>query len=595
MLAILLVFPLSCEREDPQAQSSAIRDKLLAYYYSARFYSGITVQGDLAEIRFSDGVVITVPMRVTEVLDARIRELPAPGGGDGLADGDAALQWIGYDDHYLFLQLSNGHRLVIPDAAERSLYSVSFLREDNPALPEDLELVPSGMLWTGKLPKGAAGFRLVPRFVFRGKSLYLDETPYTGGVLDFGKDLSCRIDLSGGGSVRYILSLTEDFPTIRIYTAGGAPIHSKEVYVSGRIVIDDPENRYSEMSHFEGTMQIRGRGNSTWNMPKKPYKIKLDKKASLFGVPADKDWVLLANYSDKTLLRNTVAMRISEICGLPWTPKTFPVELYLNDEYQGCYDFTEHKETSADRVKISPSGFYLEIEAKKDKTVWFDTGMKVPVMFNEPEQPAEEQFSYVRDFFEGMEAALRSENRADPQEGYAAWIDVDSFVSQYIVQELTKNIDADLFKSQFLTLEPGGKLTFAHVWDFDLALGNCDYFSGHPGMDSSFRGWYIRNYTQQGPGTGWYWYLFKDPAFASAVKARWQAIYPSLEQLSEEISVLASSLSRAAHHNFARWNILGTYVWPNVKVLGDYGAEVEYMRGFYLDRLHWMNAEIVFW
>lgn len=100
-------------------------------------------------------------------------------------------------------------------------------------------------------------------------------------------------------------------------------------------------------------------------------------------------------------------------------------------------------------------------------------------------------------------------------------------MNQYRIQELTKNIDADLFKSQFLTLEEGGRLAFPHVWDFDQALGNCDYF--------------------------------------------------------------------AAHRNFDRWDILGTYVWPNVVVLGDYRAEVEYMRKFYLDRLRWMNTEISFW
>ena len=172
---------------------------------------------------------------------------------------------------------------------------------------------------------------------------------------------------------------------------------------------------------------------------------------------------------------------------------------------------------------------------------------------------------------------------------------MDSFIAQYIVQELTKNIDADLFKSQFLTLEEGGRLTFAHVWDFDLALGNCDYFSGHSGMDSSYRGWYIRNYTQQGYGTGWYWYLFKDPAFTAAVKARWQELYPQLEAVGDFILSRASRLSHAAHHNFSRWEILDTYVWPNVVVLGDYRAECEYLQKFYLDRLHWMNAEIAFW
>lgn len=578
-------------------QAEQLRKDLVAAHYSARYFREVTVSGNVATISFDSGDPLTFDLERTRLVDCRMAPLPDAGPVEdaSVADGNASLQWVAYDYHYLYCSLSNGHVLLIPDAPERSLHSIRFLQADNPGLSEDFTLTGAGKAWTGKLPPGSAGFLLKPSILFRGKSLLLDGKALGEETVDFGKDVQCRIDLAGGGSVSYTLSIEEDFPTVRIYTEGAAPVVSKTDYVTARIVIDDPEGRYSDVKHFEGNGKIRGRGNSTWNMPKKPYRIKLDKKASLFGIPAEKDWVLLANYSDKTLMRHTVAMRLSEICGLSWTPKTFPVEVYLNDEYQGCYDLTEHKEVSDFRVRISPSGYYLEIEAQKDQPVCFDTGMKIPVMFNEPETPDERQQAYVKDFFAGFESALLSEDRGNPETGYPAWIDVDSFINQYIIQELTKNIDADLFKSLFLTLEEGGKLCFAHVWDFDLALGNCDYFSGHPGMDSSYKGWYIRYYTQEGRNTGWYWYLFQDPAFRTAVKTRWAELYPQLEAVSDFISARSSVLSRSAHHNFTRWDILGTYVWPNVKVLGDYMAEVEYMRDFYRDRLHWMNAEIEFW
>ena len=349
------------------------------------------------------------------------------------------------------------------------------------------------------------------------------------------------------------------------------------------------------MEHYEGTMKIRGRGNSTWNMPKKPYRIKLDKKVSIFGIPEDKDWVLLANYADKTLLRNAVAMRISDICGMSWTPAIYQVEVYLNDEYQGCYAFSEHKKVSASRVQLTSEGNYLEIEAGIDEPAWFRTGMNILIQFKEPENPDEGRIASVKGFLDAFEECLLTEGRGDPATGYPSRIDIPSFINQYIIQELTKNIDADLFKSQFLTLEPGGLLTFPHVWAFDLAIGNCDYFSGHPGMDNSYRGWYIRNYSQEGRNTGWYWYLFKDPAFVAAVKARWKELYPALEALGEDIPAMASRLSGAAHRNFDRWDILGTYVWPNVMVLGDYMAEVKYLQEFYQNRLRWMDSEINHW
>lgn len=597
LLAFLLVFPVSCERTDPEAQMEEARAALMSNYYSAKYFRKVEVTGDKVEITFSSGDPVILDKTRVKVVDCRIAPVPeaTPSQDGNVPDGNASISWVAYDYHYLYLGLSNGHMLLIPDSPELSLHTVSFLREDNPSLSEDLVLHPSGNILTGKLPAGSDGFLLKPRFLYRGKSLTLDGVPLKDEVLDFGKRTSCRIDLSGGGSVSYTIILTEDFPTVRIYTDGGAAIVSKTDYVTGRIVIDDPERRYSEMEHYEGTMKIRGRGNSTWNMPKKPYRIKLDKKVSIFGIPEDKDWVLLANYADKTLLRNAVAMRISDICGMSWTPAIYQVEVYLNDEYQGCYAFSEHKKVSASRVQLSSEGNYLEIEAGIDEPAWFRTGMNILIQFKEPENPDEGRISSVKGFLDAFEECLLTEGRGDPATGYPSRIDIPSFINQYIIQELTKNIDADLFKSQFLTLEPGGLLTFPHVWDFDLAIGNCDYFSGHPGMDNSYRGWYIRNYSQEGRNTGWYWYLFKDPAFVAAVKARWKELYPALEALGEDIPAMASRLSGAAHRNFDRWDILGTYVWPNVMVLGDYMAEVKYLQEFYQNRLRWMDSEINHW
>lgn len=111
------------------------------------------------------------------------------------------------------------------------------------------------------------------------------------------------------------LERMQNLPVIRIKTDGNAQILDKKNYVKGSITISDPEGLYGDTEDFTARMGIRGRGNSTWEWPKKPWKVKLDKKASLLGMPADKEWALLANYSDRTLMRNIVALKISEICG----------------------------------------------------------------------------------------------------------------------------------------------------------------------------------------------------------------------------------------------------------------------------------------
>ena len=116
----------------------------------------------------------------------------------------------------------------------------------------------------------------------------------------------------------------QNIPTIHIDT-GGAGIYDKENYVDGTITIKDPGKLYSDVTEFSAAMGIRGRGNSTWSFPKKPYKVKLKEKASIFGMGADKEWALLANYSDRTLMRNILAMKLSETCGFSWTPHMYSV------------------------------------------------------------------------------------------------------------------------------------------------------------------------------------------------------------------------------------------------------------------------------
>ena len=153
-------------------------------------------------------------------------------------------------------------------------------------------------------------------------------------------------------------------PIIWIDTDGAAPIRDKDNYVNGTIKVSDPKGYFSDVKEFEARMKIKGRGNSTWGMPKKPYKIKLEEKAEILGIPKDKEWVLLANYADKSLLRNITAMEMSRILGFRWTPVMISVEFYLNGEYQGVYVFTEHKKVSKNRVNIDTENdsFYIEIE-----------------------------------------------------------------------------------------------------------------------------------------------------------------------------------------------------------------------------------------
>ena len=181
-------------------------------------------------------------------------------------------------------------------------------------------------------------------------------------------------------------------PVIRITTDGNRSILDKETYVPGSIVFEDPDCLYSEVPYLECRMGIRGRGNTSWSFEKKSWKVKLDEKQTVFGFHKDKDWALLANYSDKTLLRNMVAMELSRIVGMRWTPAMVSTEVYLNGQYQGCYVLSEHKEVSKEKVDIQPAtdqdnegeavtgDYYIEIDGHQDEPFWFWTGVGIPVM-----------------------------------------------------------------------------------------------------------------------------------------------------------------------------------------------------------------------
>ena len=375
----------------------------------------------------------------------------------------------------------------------------------------------------------------------------------------------------------------------------------KSYPIDGNIVIEDPDCHYSDVARLESKTTIQGRGNSTWDMPKKPFKIKLETQQKLLGMPANRDWVFLANYSDKSLLRNALGMKISSILKMDWTPRYRIVELWINGEYQGVYNVFEKKEVTKNKVNIdlAAGDCYLELEQNLDETTNFYTGRcGVPVQFKEPEIPSDAQLNSVKACFNNFENALWGSSFKDPAKGYAAYIDVDSFIDNYIIHELAKDIDGNIRKSSFLSWSgTTHKIRFCHVWDFDLSFGNANYFpwdmNDCQGEPNGPYGWWIKDYgSNSTKGNGWYDRLFQDPAFVSAVQDRWAEVFPELKRMPEYLEKLVKEMGDAPERNFKKWDILGTYVWPNVKVTGSYEGEIRYLVDFYTKRLEWLDSKL---
>lgn len=385
------------------------------------------------------------------------------------------------------------------------------------------------------------------------------------------------------------------FPTLSVTTTGAAPILSTETYVPGAWRLVDADS----VLLGEGTLDIRGRGNSTWGMPKKPYRLRLTSALEVLGMPASRHWALLANYSDKTLLRNDLVFDLATRLGASYVPRSRFVNLRLNGSFDGVYQLTEHIRVDANRVNIAElrvsdtsatavtGGYLLEIDERYGEAFcWSTPRARMPVCAKTPEtllQPGwERQRGYITDYFRQLEDALYGPDFASPTLGYAAYLDVASAVDYLLLNELIRNVDGNLRLSTFLVKPRGGKLAFGPPWDFDLAIGNVNY----GGADAT-SGWQVL-------GAPWFARMWQDPVFQRRVKTRWQQMRDNgtLGAWQRHIFTRQTYMSQEQRRNFERWPILGIWVWPNRVVPGSYEGEVTVMYEWLTARIAWMDTQL---
>jgi CotH kinase protein len=388
---------------------------------------------------------------------------------------------------------------------------------------------------------------------------------------------------------------TPKLPVLSIRTSDGAAIVSREVYVTGTMSLADTTGALLS----EGALEIRGRGNTTWMFPKKPYRVKLTTSTALLGMPASRHWVLLANYSDKTMVRNDLSFALSSMLGMAWTPRSRFVDLRVNGQYDGVYQLTEHVRIAPDRVNITAlkvsdtsatnitGGYLLEVDERKGQTFCFNSTMTTMIWCAaDPEtllDPGwEKHRAYITNYIARTDSAIFGSTFADTTVGYAAFIDVQSAIDYYMVQEVVKNVDGNLRFGASFHKPRGGKLFFGPVWDFDLAFGNVNYNTA-----DQTSGWYARQ-------SLWFTRLFQDPVFRARFNARWAEMKRTgvVDSLQNLVIARASYLSVVQVKNFERWPILGTYVWPNRVVTGSYNGEAIALKGWLADRVRWMDAEV---
>lgn len=381
---------------------------------------------------------------------------------------------------------------------------------------------------------------------------------------------------------------------------------------------------------------IRLRGNSTQEYPKKPFAIKLVNKAPILGMPKHKRWVLLANWMDRTMLRNAVAFEAARQTadayndGLGWNPRGYNVELVIEGRHVGNYYLCEQIKIDKDRVNIkdcyedvlednpnltvADCGYLLEFDDNFDEVNKFRTERGLPCMFKD-EVPAESEFFYyVKDKVEAIEDNLNNGNFS------AAYndLDINSVIDYFFVLELSLNDELKHPKSVYMYIDGSGKLTAGPVWDFDWqTFANYDkvealisdygnlfsyhcrknnewLYSASKLAEKSWGGLGDYDYDNDRPYM-WYPLLFKDAAFCDQVQSRWSLVYPKLLSVIKKIDELAIKNHLSDTYNYA--------MWPQIELKrntsafnGDedlsFDEAVASMKQAYSERLEWMNNNI---
>ena len=414
-----------------------------------------------------------------------------------------------------------------------------------------------------------------------------------GNIYAIDRDLGNR-EFAGGTiyHAERTAALSEEstgLPTVIINTPDNAPITSKDAWMDNpsTITIIDADGT---IDYQASDLSIRGRGNSTWKFPKKPYALKLGSKAEILGMKKHKRWCLLANWMDRTSLRNDMAFQIARQTGLAWTPSGKFVEVILNGRHIGNYYLCEQIKVDKNRLNITEmtetdiegdaltGGYLMEMDINYDEVNKFHSGTKnLPYMFKSPDEDVlqPEQLAYFENYINTMEASLYADNWLDNRD-YAAYMDIGSFVDWWFVHELSMNGEPNHPKSSYVHKDRLGKLKAGPVWDFDWG-------TFVPSKANSFT---VKSAIYYGR-------LFSDPIFVGEVKSRWSAYKSKFEQIPTYVRTIATQIKKSNEIDLEMWPLSAN---ANGSVNGDaelsFDDAVERVISAYTNKLEWLDEQI---
>lgn len=577
LVTILLLFS-ACKDEEPSISSTK---ELLNFSILKSDNQGKVVNDVEASIQ---GSVITLPLDKYDDLKSLIAVFEYNGKSitiDGV-EQESGVTSNDYSQPLVFtVEAEDGSKqqytveIALKDTGVLSAFR--FLKKNNAFLTAD---VSSSIGEESIIPLVTfSQSELIPTFTTNAVKVLVDEVEQKSGMTknDFSSPVVYQFIMRNGETFQYTVKaefLLSAIPELTITTTDPsiAEIPSKDYYLEGTLAV----NGRGGYEDYTGKTEIKGRGNSTWGYPKKPYRLKLNKKAEICGLGKAKNYVLLANHLDPTLMLNSVAFKIGRLLELPFTNHAIPVDVVLNGIYKGSYLLTEQIEVKENRVDLDENNSVMwELDSYWDDEPKFkSTAFNLPVMVKDPDLTTE-QFEYWKKDFN----AFTTQFAKEPLEGnsYVDMIDIESVAKFLITFNLVHNMEINHPKSVFLHKEGNGKYVMGPIWDFDWAYdyeGTSNHFGRYntPLFSSSMNG----------VGTAFFQRFLQDSRVKAIYKRTWQDFKNNkLDALLQYVDDYAVMLKPSVERN--------SELWENTR---SFDTKVKELKTWLRNRADYIDSEV---
>lgn len=358
--------------------------------------------------------------------------------------------------------------------------------------------------------------------------------------------------IDGAGNTDTLIIKKSDLPCINISLNGVDldTVHEngKSIkYTGNTVVLTDPTNSSNNLTQV-GNVEFKGRGNSSWTQTnKKGYQIKFEKKQAVLGMTKAKKWILLANSSDPSLVRNATSFNLGKRLGMEETPDYAFVDLWINGEYRGNYMLCEKVEIGKGRVDLSDTGILFELDglAESDDVYFKDYYGKTYSLKDPDYEDASQRFNeFKEDFFTLEEKIATNPKTNTGWEEITSLLDVESVIRYMLINDYVNNVDAVTTSNFWYQDEKGTKIYNGPIWDFD---------SANMGSHSDPSGFYYMRLLQ----------IYNDLTMYSQFRNLYVNYYKDhladFNAMYQDTLDLGNYLANSADMNYTRWQILGKY------------------------------------